>query len=117
MSDVADTIDLACLTNAYTPTAQIAIAFALGVLFSPWTATFVVILFFLIIWEAIVFAVSHARGGWDIIPRIATIFAYVAGWILGRSLFDTHHNILNTEDDEHLRGHIMGRRGGRRANK
>lgn len=100
MSDVATGIDFVWFTNTYTPTAQIALAFALGVLFSPWTATFVVVLFFLLIWEAIAFAISHMTGGWTIIARVATIFAYIAGWIMGRSLFDTHHTLFNTEDDK-----------------
>ena len=74
----------------YTPLVQVITAFSLGVIFSPWTFGIIVLLFLLLIYELVIYTGTQGNPGyWNFGFRGGIILAYLAGFVIGRSLLRT----------------------------
>lgn len=86
---------------SYTPLAQIIVSIASGLIFSWLSASLSLLLLFLIIYEALYFAMV-CRNRWALSTRIGVIAGYIAGWLIGRSIHKMETFYFNREfDDEH----------------
>lgn len=83
--------------SSYTPTAQILISFSLGVIFSAWNVSLVVLLFYLLIYEVLFYSFVSTR--WSSIVRVGVIVAYVTGWLMGRSLYKSDMAFIVEDED------------------
>lgn len=85
----------------YTPLAQIIVAFVLALIFSYFTHSFSIILGFLIICEFFyaIITLNHDSNRWSIFSRIGIIFAYLAGWIIGRALLGFPSSFVSRDFD------------------
>lgn len=98
----------------FTPVSQFLTSFSLGILFSPWSISLVLLLVFTVVYELCYYAaICKHRGGeaWQGSVRLGVVVAYIAGWILGRSLHDLDISFLTPEEDEKRLGrHSLCRR-------
>lgn len=79
--------DIPLVNSQYPVLAQIFIAFAIGVALSPYSSGITYVLAYLIIYEILVYAVTHGKKPyWNWYDRAAIAASYLLGWILGRTL-------------------------------
>ncbi len=104
----------------YTPIAQFMTSFSLGVIFSAWTLSLVIVIAFVVIYEAFIYAIldGHREGqAWQINVRIGVIMAYIMGWIVGRTVYGLDLSFISPEDDhDRLGKHTLCKRYHRRNN-
>jgi len=96
-----------------TPVAQLLFTFSTGILFSCWTVSLVVVLAFLVLYEALYDSLipQQQRPPWQYQLRIGVILSYIAGWLVGRSLLDLGVSFLSPNDDhERLGKHSLCKR-------
>lgn len=91
-----------CVPLGYTPLAQIIISFVLGLIFSYFSTALVVIVFFLVVYDAFCYALAagYDYRRWYLLARVGVIFAYVAGWMIARALLGLDSVYVNKKNDE-----------------
>ena len=86
----------------YTPLAQVIVSFVLGLLLSYWSVALVIVLLFLIVYDLAFYLViaNYDYGRWYLLARAGVIFAYIAGWIIGRYVLGLGADYLEAKDGE-----------------
>jgi hypothetical protein len=81
--------------EAFTPTAQVILSFAVGVLLSPWSWGLIFYILFLVVYEIVYYFFTD---NWDEYSRMAVIVYAILGWIIGREFY--HLFVLDPECEE-----------------
>lgn len=104
-----------------TPVAQFLISFALGVLFSWWTESLALLIAFILAYEIcyhIILGTYDSGSRWSHAVRMGVCLAYLAGWLLGRTVHQLDVSFLTAEDDHfRLREKSLCRRYRRRLER
>ena len=80
----------------YTQLMQIIVAFALGVIFSPFSYGLIYLLIYLLIYEIIYLIFTQAcYPYWGIVFRLAVVSASIYGWIIGRTIVGWRNPLRN----------------------
>ena len=83
---------------------QIVYSVVIGIIFSCFTCSLAVLLFFSVLMEAFSCAVSRRR--YEAHLRIGIIFSYIFGWILGRTVFEQEYCFVSWEFDKIYFNHV-----------
>lgn len=85
----------------YTPFAQIVASLALGLIFSYFSVLLASVIFFVILYDMVIYMViaHYDHNRWYLLARVGVMFAYIAGWIIGRSLLGYDIFVFNETKD------------------
>lgn len=83
---------------------QIIYSIIVGIIFSCFSCSLVVVIFFSMIVEALTYATSRRRYLTHF--RLAIIFGYIFGWILGRTVFEQEFCLVSWEFDRIYLNHV-----------
>ncbi len=73
--------------DKYTPMAQVIVAFAYGVILSPWASGLFILIITIIIYETLLYIFTHGRVPYyNLFVRTGVICASIAGYIIGRTV-------------------------------
>lgn len=72
--------------DKYTPMAQVVIAFAYGVLLSPWSSGLFILIMTIIIYEILLYIFTHGDPRYfNLFVRTGVICASICGYLIGRT--------------------------------
>ena len=93
--------------SPYTATSQLVISFSAGLLLSWWSFNLVYLLLWFVVAEFLVYSLM-GYSYWFPLARIGAVVAYIAGWIIGRTIFHQKIVFISEEHDrEYLGAHAM----------
>lgn len=92
------------------PLAQIIFVFIIALILSWCAVSLVLVISFALIMECIVFSMYYCHGKWSLFLRTTLIFASIAGWIVGRSLFKMESYFISDKHDRKRNLKCIGRK-------
>ena len=81
---------------------QLVVSICIGVLLSCLTSSFILVIASSLIIEAFMYYSVRCDGRCNLFTRIAPLFGYVFGWILGRTAYGVTTYVVSEELDEKL---------------